>query len=184
MKVLKALINLVFMTFLLTSCASLSESECKTGDWKYVGMEDGTQGFPLSELDSHRDACSEYNITIDSKAYTAGRKSGLTEYCRLEIGYTVGSQGKTYHNVCSNKEFSEKYYLGKKVYGLDQQIKSKNTDVGRLENEYNAGQDSSEKLHIRARIKGLNQDIIDLEKKRVALKMISGQSLQQVVDTL
>jgi hypothetical protein len=134
------MIRLLFLTLSLlfiSSCATLSEKDCKNGNWKAIGLRDGSNGLPKSRLEAHQKACSDYGVTIDSSLYFAGRTEGLKRYCQPENGYRMGETGKHYHNVCTSKKFYENYRLGKKVYGLKQESYKLDRKIVELESQIN-----------------------------------------------
>lgn len=84
---------LLGVIFLASSCSSLSEEDCKSGDWIAIGKEDGLKGHNKDRLETHQKACSEYGITIDSNQYHKARKKGLITYCS-RTGEKNGKEGK------------------------------------------------------------------------------------------
>jgi hypothetical protein len=76
----------------LTGCASLSEKECKHGNWAAIGQRDGERGMSKDRIDSHSKACAEYGITPDSTQYSTGFTSGNKSYCSQK-GMTDGKAG-------------------------------------------------------------------------------------------
>ncbi|MBI5558863.1 MAG: DUF2799 domain-containing protein [Deltaproteobacteria bacterium] len=111
----------------LTGCATLSENDCRTGDWYGVGLRDGADGLPLSRLVEHHDACGEYGIAINGDEYRAGRERGLRQFCTAENGARFGRQGGVYANVCpeeSEENFLRAYKIGHRIWQLEQEITS------------------------------------------------------------
>ena len=96
MRVLYSLILLIP----LTACASLSEDECRAGDWATIGFEDGAQGRDAAFIGEHREACAEYGIAPDLNAWLAGRERGLLSYCTVDRAYSLGRSGRPVANVC------------------------------------------------------------------------------------
>ncbi len=84
----------------LASCASLSEDQCRAGDWFAIGQNDGAQGRSLSHFTNHARACNEYGIAPNQTQWVAGREAGLPLYCTAENAYSVGRSGRTLNNVC------------------------------------------------------------------------------------
>jgi len=112
-------ISALLLLFLISSCATLSESQCQSGDWYGIGQTDGSLGAPLSKLAQHRDACGEYAIRIDGDAWREGRSRGLIQYCRPSNGYSLGRYGNSYSNVCPDNlvgEFNRAFNYGNKIY--------------------------------------------------------------------
>lgn len=96
----RGLMLLLCLVFGLAGCASLSEKECRQGDWRGIGLEDGRAGRALGHLEEHREACTKYGIAPDETAYNAGRTEGLRSYCTVGNGFEVGTQGESYQGVC------------------------------------------------------------------------------------
>jgi len=118
-------LGLLVLGTLLTSCATLSEKQCKNGDWKTLGYSDGEQGYPTSRFQSHVEACADYQVKPDATAYRAGREEGLKQYCTPDRGLTEGRAGHTYHGVCPaslQKDFLPKYRVGKTMFDLRKRI--------------------------------------------------------------
>ncbi len=124
MKELRLLVVITIMLF-VSGCASLSESQCQSGDWHGVGQSDGSQGAALSKLAQHQDACGEYAIQIDANAWRQGREQGLRTYCRPLHGYQLGRYSKGYNNVCPDslvREFNQAYNYGHKINHLEHEL--------------------------------------------------------------
>ena len=83
---------LILLSLLITSCASISEKDCKHGDWKAVGQKDGKYGFNSNRIQKHGEACSEFGITPDKSLYTEGYNVGIKTYC-TEQGTKLGTKG-------------------------------------------------------------------------------------------
>ena len=50
---------------ILSSCAPLSEDECRAGNWQAIGQADGAEGRDLNYIDQHAEACAEYGVAPD-----------------------------------------------------------------------------------------------------------------------
>lgn len=81
------------LSLLLAGCASLSEKECKRGDWSAIGQKDGERGLSLSRLESHQKACGEYGINPDKVSYERGHGAGAKIYCD-RTGLEHGKKGE------------------------------------------------------------------------------------------
>ncbi len=118
----------------LSSCASLSESECKAANWEIIGLEDGSQGKRSSHIGKHRKACSDYNIAPDLDAYLKGHQSGLTQFCTEQNGYNQGARGQANSNVCPTnlaRNFNRGYQVGYNIY-------LKRAEISRLQKGINS----------------------------------------------
>lgn len=102
----------------LGGCASLSKSECRAGDWNAIGRADGERGLPATEIDRHRDACKDHDVTPDAARYRAGHAQGLATFCTPRGGYVAGRKGDGNARACPDtaKGFSEAYRRGREVY--------------------------------------------------------------------
>jgi hypothetical protein len=111
---------LFFLTLaLLQGCSTMSADECRTANWRDVGLRDGLAGEPLTLLDRRTKACAEAGVTVNAPLYLQGRNQGLTEYCRLDNAARLGLQGKTYHGVCAagiDGEFRRRHAMGMEAY--------------------------------------------------------------------
>lgn len=127
--------------FLLSSCATLTPEQCKTGDWKNIGLSDGAQGHPLSRLDEHRKACGKAGISIDTEIYIRGRDEGLTRYCTPVSGFTVGRNGRAHGNVCPVELaglFEAGYVLGNELHSARGSLTQANKALAKAEKDVQA----------------------------------------------
>jgi hypothetical protein len=93
-------VGCLFLTLLLAGCASMSQQQCRQGDWQGLGLADGRAGEPLERMEQHRRACAEYAVVLDERQYREGRSQGLREYCRWDNAFTTGLEGRRYQHVC------------------------------------------------------------------------------------
>lgn len=115
----------VGLTF-LAGCATLSKSQCQTGDWQQIGFNDGARGQTSSLFADHQKACSGHGISINRTQYMQGYNRGLQQYCTPAKAAEVGVAGHTYRNVCQGAQgdsFLRVYNAAKDVYAADQEIK-------------------------------------------------------------
>lgn len=106
----------------LSGCASLNKQECLNANWRTIGFEDGSRGYPASRIGSHRSACAEHGIAPDLAAYTAGHEQGLQQFCTPRNGYLVGLRGQQHANLCPDQlqpAFREANDYGMGIYQLE-----------------------------------------------------------------
>lgn len=106
-------------------CATLNESECRSTDWYQLGAHDGADGYGRARLEEHRQACSEYGLGVDERAWREGYQVGLQDYCTADNGYRVGRRGLAYGRVCTiqdERDFLAAYELGRETHGVEQEI--------------------------------------------------------------
>lgn len=92
---------LALLIFLpLLGCASLTEEECRTGDWRAIGFADGVEGRGPDFLRNHASACAGTEIAPDEVDWDAGRREGLKVYCTPLRAYIDGRDGKITKSIC------------------------------------------------------------------------------------
>lgn len=92
--------GLVAVLMALSGCATLSQEQCRSGDWVSIGRIDGERGEPFERIAEHDKACGRFGITVDRAAYSAGRDAGLGQFCRPARGFAMSLAGEPYRNVC------------------------------------------------------------------------------------
>jgi hypothetical protein len=106
---------------LIAGCATLSESECRVGDWRQLGYVDGLKGYGLPRLADHGKACARYGIVPDATAWQLGYFEGQVRYCTPRSGYEQGRDGNSYANVCppmADDDFRPAWEDGRRVAAL------------------------------------------------------------------
>jgi hypothetical protein len=122
----------------LASCASLSQAECVSGDWRVIGFNDGASGQPAGRVGDHGEACARYGVAPDLELWRLGYDEGLIAYCTRPNGFRAGVQGATYHGVCAGPaadEFIVAYQDGRHVYDARQALNLAQNDLSEVENE-------------------------------------------------
>ena len=130
---------LVLALPLLTSCATMSEDECRSADWHLIGFGDGANGYVVSRIASHQKACSKVAVTPDLSAYTKGRNEGLIEYCKPITAYRLALRGSRYSDVCPaelEQEFSQGYRYGQQLYSKSNEINTLKRQLRKEQDEY------------------------------------------------
>ncbi len=97
----------------LPACETISEEQCKSGNWESIGQIDGSQGLSVSRFQSYVKKCGKSGVKPDYAAYKSGRKNGLKSYCNSE-GYTAGSAGtESSNNAMCAGDLSAHYQAGR-----------------------------------------------------------------------
>ncbi|MGQ0503136.1 MAG: DUF2799 domain-containing protein [Panacagrimonas sp.] len=128
--------GLLLVVVLLTGCATLDESECRSANWFEFGRSDGALGYSRTRLDEHRQACSKFGLAADTAAWEQGYAEGLDRYCSVSNGYQLGRRGGYYGRVCPaelDADFSSAYALGRETHEVDQQLDQVNQRINALE---------------------------------------------------
>jgi hypothetical protein len=112
----------------LSSCASLSKSECLNANWEDVGIRDGANGQPEEYLIQHSTACAKVGITPDRARWLAGREQGLERFCTAQRAYQIGEYGGSFDAaICRNydqERLFDAYNKGRDVNRLSGEIAS------------------------------------------------------------
>ena len=131
---------IVAVIALLNGCATLSQDECVTANWRTIGFEDGSQGKLASQVGKHRKACAKHGITPDLTAYQSGHGDGVKQFCTEPIGFNRGKRGGAYNGVCPDTleaAFLAGYNKGKELYQLQQQVKQTTSTISSHKREIN-----------------------------------------------
>ena len=107
----------------LSSCSSISEQECVTGDWYSIGVNDGKDGADIKKYKKYQKECASHGITADFARYQQGYQQGLVFYCDFAHGEAHGRSGASYNTACTGNlemQFRLGYQKGKEWH----QVKS------------------------------------------------------------
>lgn len=146
----------------LSGCASISEDQCRLGDWYAIGLQDGFEGEP-NKAAKYSGDCAEYKVAVDNAKYVEGRNEGLKSFCNYDNGVYIGSQNKSYNQVCPadlSGEFLAGYLPYKKHAEAESSLSSAKTRLNDLRNDLKE-KDLSEKEEksIKSRIKSQKQEV-------------------------
>ena len=122
----------------LASCTTLTEEECRAGDWFGIGVSDGAEGRPVGRLEGHRRACADVGVIPDAEAWLRGRERGLRQYCVPARAYDVGRRGLPIAEGCTAAEraaMSPAYDTGRQWFRLEEQIDSARDDIRAIERD-------------------------------------------------
>jgi hypothetical protein len=130
------LLGITILTFLLSNCANMDESDCLTADWQTIGFEDGSFGKNESHISQHRKECSEHGVTPDLTAYRQGHFEGSTLFCTKSNGFSKGQNGQGYNRNCPEqfeRAFLSGFNDGQTLYALKRNLQQ---HKGALDNTY------------------------------------------------
>lgn len=130
---------------ILSACATLSESECRTVDWQTIGFEDGVAGYSGDRIGLHRKACAKHGVSPDLVGYQRGREAGLKEYCQPANGFRVGSRGGSYAGVCPAEldgAFTAAYESGHQLHVLETRLSNAQSQLVSKRRELERTEDS------------------------------------------
>ena len=154
---------ILLLIFLVSGCATLSESECIHGNWYEIGQSDGRFGYKSARIEKHRKACEKVNTYVDINSYMQGRRDGLNYYCTPQNGFDVGLNGNYYNNVCPvelERDFLEHYSYGQEIYTLRNEISSAEYEIDKKEKEIDDEDTTDEeRKYLRKDIRYLIKDL-------------------------
>ena len=115
----------------LPACATLSETECQTGDWFGIGKSDGAAGRGPDHIFKHAEACNEFGIAPKAGPWREGRAEGLKLYCTPENAYRIGSRGQRLADVCERdlQSLRAANAKGRKWYDIGREIDRAERDI-------------------------------------------------------
>ena len=120
----------------LLSCASITEEQCRAGDWGAIGLRDGQAGRSVDYFNSHFKACAEVGVTPNKSQWLIGRAQGLPQYCTPENAYDLGRDGRSLNNVCPASQvrlLTRANSWGQEYYDIGQEIDALMDDIRQLE---------------------------------------------------
>ena len=162
------------LALIAAGCASLDKDECRTADWRAIGLEDGVQGRTLDRLGDHRKACAKHGVTPDTDRYIAGRTEGLATYCTPDNGYRVGRTGETYRGVCpelSIPAFAAAYNRGHELYTLHARLSSVEREIASIKEALKDGtRNPRERASQVDRLESLSREAADLDARIAQLE--------------
>ena len=165
---------IAFSLALLAGCASLDKDECRTADWRAIGLEDGVKGRTLDRLGDHRKACAKHGVTPDTDRYIAGRTEGLATYCTPDNGYRVGRTGESYHGVCpelSAPAFVAAYNRGHELYALHSRLSSVEREIASIKESLKDGtRNPRERASQVDRLESLSREAAELDARIARLE--------------
>ena len=123
----------------LSACATMTDDECRTADWRAVGEADGARGYnPTERFAAHVKSCRSADIVPDQALWHDGYRLGLVRYCTPLNGLAEGEAGRAYHKVCpapAESGFLRGYLLGNKAHDLRSEISSTESNIDWKERE-------------------------------------------------
>lgn len=118
-----------------SACATLNEHECRSGDWRQIGYQDGLRGYPASRLDEHRQSCAAHGTVGDATAWHVGYVQGQGVYCTAANGYREGRENRGYGDVCPpelDARFRPAYEAGREVGRRLSSLRSLESELDRI----------------------------------------------------
>ncbi len=128
----------IALAIALAGCATLSETDCRHGDWYGIGASDGRNGYTPDRLIHHDKACAKHGFGVDAQAYHAGHAEGLRQFCIPPRAFTLGRDGATYYHQCppeTEGAFLPAYHLGLDTHAIEQELAKLESEIDTLRKE-------------------------------------------------
>ena len=164
-------VYLLMVVLTLAGCASMSEKECTTADWRLIGYEDGIAGRSTLRLQAHREACAEHGVTPVLDVYLAGHREGVLVYCRPGKVFSLAREGHTYPEICPvelEQELRPAYRDGAKVYQQRSRVQKIEQRMAAKQNEFNE----------------IDQTLADYQKQIIARHTADARRLELLAETV
>lgn len=172
----------LFLTAWLAGCATLTKSQCETGDWRGIGVSDGMHGYATSRFDEHVKACAEHGITPSRQLYDAGHAEGLMVYCRLDRAADEGLANRPNYLVCTGElgvSFNRVYYEGRQIHTERQRLAEMKSELDDLLGDLAETADAQTRRDLARDVRDLGDDIVD---QQIVIARME-QTLRRFVDT-
>ena len=155
----------------VSSCATLSENECRSGDWYAIGLKDGADGRKPDFILQHAKACNEFGIAPKAKPWREGRTEGLKRYCTVPNAYDVGSRGRRLSPVCpagnldalqaANTRGLRWHAIGQEIADVQRDIRAINAELAALP------PDDPRRASLYSQLSFLRLDLASLRARRI-----------------
>lgn len=185
-RLLLILITLLAATW-LAGCATLSKSECEAGNWRALGVSDGSHGYPASRYDLHVKACVRYDIAPNEALYLVGREEGLVSYCRLEIAARDGVVGRINYKVCSGElgiSFNRVYDKARDIYRARSVAADMRSEIDDVLNKLAEAPDNATRIDLRRDAADLSDELAAQEehiaRQQAELRTVLAEELRRL----
>ena len=132
--------TLLVMVLLGTGCASkpsVTEYQCRAGDWQTIGFADGAAGKASTRLLQHQEACGGFGIVPGRTAYLAGWQEGLANYCTADNGFHMGQRGNSLNQVCTDElrePYASAFADGRQLYVARRDVRQLSAQLEGMDN--------------------------------------------------
>lgn len=178
---MKVLFSAILM-LLSTQAMAISADKCQSTDWFAVGRDTGVKGQPSDKIMSTQNACQKKGVDISLEQYQKGWQMGISEYCSPDNAFNLGFKKKSPSKYCPidmKSDFDQFYAWGKEAFGLEKDVRSKESKLKSKVKALNAATKKKEKLEkevktLEEQTKSLNEKVDSIEnqmkKKRSVIK--------------
>src|SRR3990167_846930 len=108
--------KILFLTpfIALTGCVShLNLQQCQATDWQQVGVNDGSAGRPMRDLQKDIQDCAKLNFTLNTDPYKKGYTEGAQQFCTPSYtdGMNAGQQGQAESDIQARQGFCQQAHV-------------------------------------------------------------------------
>lgn len=170
------IMKILVSTFLILFSAhafAISADKCQSTDWFAVGRDTGVKGLPSDKIMSTHKACQKKGVEISLEQYQKGWQMGIGQYCSHDNAFNLGFKKKTPSKFCPvelKPDFEQFYAWGKEAFGLEKDIKAKESKLKGKVNNLNSLKKKAEKLEkeiktLESQTKSLNEKVDTIESQ-------------------
>lgn len=130
---------IVLIALVLVGCAgkpTVSENQCRAGDWQTIGYRDGASGVTNTRILSHQEACGTFGIVPDRDSYLVGWQAGLESFCTADSGFNLGLRGASLNGACRDElrePFASAYADGHSLYVARRDVRRLSQQLASME---------------------------------------------------
>ncbi len=86
----------------------MNQEQCESANWHAIGVSDAWHNEQISHAQDYVDACEEYGVNPDMKAWRSGYLSALHNQCPASLALKYVVEGKSYTGPClADPEFHQ-----------------------------------------------------------------------------
>jgi hypothetical protein len=174
-------------SLLVGGCATLSETECKTADWRQIGAGDGQRGAPTGRLNDHIEACAKVGIRPDANQYYAGRNAGIRLYCTPRSGYERGSRDSVEDSSVCPVELAGGYLdgfrLGKRVHEARSPVERLDRESKKLQERLRDAKTDQERASLRDELSRNDRALSNARRTLRNVEDLTSRTLRTVEET-
>lgn len=98
----------------LSGCVQhLNLAQCQNTNWEQVGINDGSAGRPMRDLQKDIDDCAKLKFTLNTDPYKKGYTQGARQFCSPSYndGLNAGQQGLAESSISARQAFCSQAHV-------------------------------------------------------------------------
>ena len=126
----------------LSGCSYLqnitsTDESCEITSWMQQGIEDGSNGYLVTQFDDRVAACATHKVVPNIAAYAKGHKQGIKKYCTQSSGFQAALKKDFVYNGVCTKETAVGFITGmnqaQKLALLKEKVKQSKSTIQQQE---------------------------------------------------